>query len=182
MLDINLIREKPEMVKAAMADLNAEAPIDEILALDSRRRALLTEVEALRAERNAVSKEIGRSKDQAERQAKIAKAVNEFLNDDLLAAVSPEEQGRDVTMRQVLDVASKSIEGKFSDEPLVEASIRWTLGHTYESLGEYQQAELHLRRALGLRRTELGTEHDKTLRAMDSLASVLVDQGRYEEA
>ena len=54
-----------------MLDLNAEAPIDEILTLDTRRRELLTEVEALRAERNTVSKEIGRSKDQEARQAKI---------------------------------------------------------------------------------------------------------------
>ena len=71
MLDSNLIREKPEMVKAAMADLNAEAPIDQILVLDERRREVLTETESLRAERNAVSKEIGRSKDQEARQAKI---------------------------------------------------------------------------------------------------------------
>ena len=71
MLDINLIREKPDMVKAAMRDLNAEAPIDQIMALDVRRRDLLTEAEMLRAERNTVSKEIGRSKDNEERQAKI---------------------------------------------------------------------------------------------------------------
>jgi seryl-tRNA synthetase len=71
MLDLNVIREKPEMVKAAMLDLNAEAPIDQILALDSRRREILTEVEALRAERNTVSKEISRTPDKAQRQAKI---------------------------------------------------------------------------------------------------------------
>jgi seryl-tRNA synthetase len=71
MLDINLIRERPDIVKAAMADLNAEAPIDEILALDAGRRELLTEVEALRAERNAVSKEISRIKDKEQRQVKI---------------------------------------------------------------------------------------------------------------
>jgi len=71
MLDLNLIREKPDMVKAAMRDLNAEAPIDHILALDVRRRDLLTEAEMLRAERNTVSKEIGRSKDNEARQAKI---------------------------------------------------------------------------------------------------------------
>jgi seryl-tRNA synthetase len=71
MLDINLIRERPDIVKTAMADLHTEAPIDEILALDARRRELLTEVEALRAERNAVSKEIGRMKDKEARQARI---------------------------------------------------------------------------------------------------------------
>ncbi len=71
MLDLNLIREKPDMVRAAMRDLNAEAPIDQILDLDVRRRELLTETEALRAERNTVSKEISRSKDKEARQAKI---------------------------------------------------------------------------------------------------------------
>ena len=71
MLDLDLIRQKPEMVKAALVDLNAEAPIDQILDLDERRRSLLTEVEALRAERNAGSKEIGRMKDSAARQAQI---------------------------------------------------------------------------------------------------------------
>jgi seryl-tRNA synthetase len=70
-LDLNLIREKPDFVKAAMADLNAEAPIDQILALDLRRRELLTEVEALRAERNAASKQISQAQDQGARQAQI---------------------------------------------------------------------------------------------------------------
>ena len=71
MLDSSLIREKPEMVKAAMADLNVDAPIDQILVLDARRREVLTETESLRAERNTVSKEISRSKDKEARQAKI---------------------------------------------------------------------------------------------------------------
>ncbi len=71
MLDITLIREQPDRVKAAMRELNTEAPIDEILRLDARRRELLTEVEALRAERNTVSKEISQTKDRDERQAKI---------------------------------------------------------------------------------------------------------------
>jgi seryl-tRNA synthetase len=67
-----LIREHPDQVKAALVKLNESAPIDEILAADERRRTLLVEVEALRAERNAVSKEIGRMKDAAGREAKIA--------------------------------------------------------------------------------------------------------------
>jgi seryl-tRNA synthetase len=72
MLDLALIRQKPDFVKAEVAKLNAEAPIDQIVELDERRRALLTKVEALRQKRNAVSKEIGKMKDQAQRQAKIA--------------------------------------------------------------------------------------------------------------
>ncbi|MBN1583246.1 MAG: serine--tRNA ligase [Anaerolineae bacterium] len=59
MLDIRLIRENPEWVKSEIAKLNGEAPIDQIVELDERRRALLSEVEDLKAERNRVSKSIG---------------------------------------------------------------------------------------------------------------------------
>ncbi len=58
MLDIAFIRTHPEEVKEALKKLNTDAPIDEILALDQQRRALLQETEALRAERNAGSRQI----------------------------------------------------------------------------------------------------------------------------
>lgn len=60
MIDINLIRERPEWVKEQIARLNDSAPIDEILAADARRREILQEVEALRRQRNDSSKQIGR--------------------------------------------------------------------------------------------------------------------------
>ena len=48
MIDISIIREKPEWVKDQIAKLNDTAPIDEIVATDIRRREILGEVEALR--------------------------------------------------------------------------------------------------------------------------------------
>ena len=72
MLDINLIREQPDVVRKALKDRQMDAsPVDEILQLDQKRRALLNEVEKMKAERNAVSKEIGKMKDAAEREKKI---------------------------------------------------------------------------------------------------------------
>jgi len=59
MIDTTFIREHPDLVKQALVKLNTEAPIDEILELDRERRNLLQEVEVLRAERNAGSKQIG---------------------------------------------------------------------------------------------------------------------------
>ena len=47
MLDLRLIRERPEFVKEQIAKLHTTAPIDEIVELDERRRALLTEVEKI---------------------------------------------------------------------------------------------------------------------------------------
>jgi seryl-tRNA synthetase len=61
MLDINVIRERPEWVKEQVAKRNDSAPIDEILAGDGRRRQILREVEELRRQRNAASKQIGRT-------------------------------------------------------------------------------------------------------------------------
>jgi seryl-tRNA synthetase len=73
MLDLNLIRESPDLVRTALKNRQMDAsPVDDILRLDEKRRALLTQVEALKAERNTVSKEIGKSKDAAEREKKIA--------------------------------------------------------------------------------------------------------------
>ena len=75
MLDINLIRNEPDRVKAAVrARQNPELAetVDQISLLDTRRRELLKQVETLKAERNAASKAIGRTKDPAEREARIA--------------------------------------------------------------------------------------------------------------
>jgi seryl-tRNA synthetase len=72
MLDMNLIREEPEEVRVALRNRQLDtAVVDEALAMDARRRTLLTEVEALKAERNTVSREISKMKDPLDRQAKI---------------------------------------------------------------------------------------------------------------
>ncbi|HSL30228.1 MAG TPA: serine--tRNA ligase [Anaerolineales bacterium] len=73
MLDLNLIREKPDLVRTALQNRQLDSsPVDEILRLDEKRRSLLTQVETLKAERNAVSKEIGKMREAAEREKKIA--------------------------------------------------------------------------------------------------------------
>jgi seryl-tRNA synthetase len=60
-LDIKLIREKAEFVRQRLATRHGgdETKIDQVLALDERRRKTLAEVEQLKAARNRVSKEIG---------------------------------------------------------------------------------------------------------------------------
>jgi seryl-tRNA synthetase len=61
MLDIKLIRERPDFVRERLALRGAgdEARVDEVLTLDERRRKHLNEVEVLKAQRNKASKEIG---------------------------------------------------------------------------------------------------------------------------
>jgi len=81
MIDLKYIRENPDAVRDALKKLHAEAPIDEILSLDLRRREVLQELEALRHERKTTSKKIGRMKDPSERQPLIdaMQGVNEKI-------------------------------------------------------------------------------------------------------
>jgi seryl-tRNA synthetase len=73
MLDIKLLREQPEWVKQQLARTGTDGEIvDRALAFDEQRRTLLQEVETLKAERNAVSKQIGKMKDADERDKRIA--------------------------------------------------------------------------------------------------------------
>ncbi|RPI33511.1 MAG: serine--tRNA ligase [Chloroflexota bacterium] len=72
MIDINMLREQPDLVRKSLANRQMETGVvDQVLALDEQRRKLILEVEDLKAERNLVSKEIGRMKDATEREAKI---------------------------------------------------------------------------------------------------------------
>jgi seryl-tRNA synthetase len=61
MLDLKLIRSDPERVKAGLARRGAAEAVDELIALDARRRELLPEFEAAMAERKMLSKDIGKA-------------------------------------------------------------------------------------------------------------------------
>jgi seryl-tRNA synthetase len=62
MLDLKLIRSDPERVKAALARRGAAERVDELLALDARRRELLPQIEGAQAERKSLSKKIGEAR------------------------------------------------------------------------------------------------------------------------
>ena len=75
MLDLKAIRSEPERFKQALARRGAAEQVDELLALDARRRELLPEVEGAQAERKTLSKQIGERKqagEEAEAEALMA--------------------------------------------------------------------------------------------------------------
>ena len=76
MLDLKLIRSEPERVSAALARRGAGAGVAELLALDSRRRQLLPEIEGAQAERRTLSKQIGEARrtggDSAQLEVRVA--------------------------------------------------------------------------------------------------------------
>ncbi|MBM3836478.1 MAG: tetratricopeptide repeat protein [Verrucomicrobia bacterium] len=116
-------------------------------------------------------------------QAAIAEAVNKFLNDDLLKqAEAWSGAAPDIKLRTVVERADKAIEGKFKDQPLVEASLRRTLSGIYRSLDDLPAAKRHLDRARQILERELGKEHPETLRTLVNVASQLRFEFQIAEA
>ncbi len=111
MLDIAMIRKNPDLIRAALVARNGDpALVDEVLALDSRWRELLAEAEALRAERNRVSKEIGRMKDAAGRETRIVemRAVGDRIV-EMEAQVRQTEEQRDLLLLSIPNVPQPSV-------------------------------------------------------------------------
>lgn len=165
---------------------------------DAKASALLAQNEKTNAQRElerAVEAEADAKtqRDKAiesERQAKEAeadtKAFSDFLVNDVLAVARPAgERGglsKDVTVRAALDAAVPKLSETFKDRPLAEAIARHDLGVTYRLVGEPALAEPHLRRAVELRGNLLGPDHPDALNSANSLAVLLKDLGKVDEA
>lgn len=125
----------------------------------------------------------------ANREAAVAEAVNEFFQNDVLAQASASTQAGpttkpdpDLKVRTALDRAAAKIGNRFANQPLVEASIRETIGLTYRDLGVYQESQKQLERAVELRRGFSGEENSDTLLAMRALSDAYLAQAKFSDA
>jgi eukaryotic-like serine/threonine-protein kinase len=164
-------------------------------AVDERNHALAAEAEANKqrdeaeAARKATAQERDRAlkaEQQTEQREADTKAVLDFFQDKVLSAGRPKDQagglGREVKLIDAVNQAREKIGDSFKDRPLVEASIRATLGTTYWYLGDYPQAILQYERALALREAKLGPDHPDTLISRNNLANAYLSPGRTAEA
>jgi serine/threonine-protein kinase len=124
----------------------------------------------------------------ASRQRDAALAANEqsaatvqFLQ-QMLASVNPGERGPTVTVREVLDEAAVRVEHELASQPLVQASLRTTIGRTYLSLGLLDASEVQLRRALEQRRELLGPRTRDVAYSLCDLGDLLYARQSLDEA
>ncbi|MGE3180805.1 MAG: protein kinase, partial [Phycisphaerae bacterium] len=118
----------------------------------------------------------------ADRRADNAIVAADFLQ-RILFQVDPEFGGGRLSLQDVIDLASQSIEADLSGHPEVEASVRESIGVAYRRLSLYEEAEPHLRRSLEIRRELLGDSHLQTAKSFVAMAYLIFEnEGRIEEA
>jgi serine/threonine-protein kinase len=118
----------------------------------------------------------------ARQEAARSAEVTEFLATLLTDADPDRSQGREITVRDVLDRAARSIEVELQAQPLILATMQALIGRIYGQLGLYGEAEAHLEGALERRRRLLGDSHVLVADTLDLLARARLDRGRTAEA
>lgn len=173
MLDIKIIRENPDKVKAALKTRNADydSYIDEILEIDEKRRKLSTETDALKAEQNKVSKQIPIMKKNGENTDAVMaemKEISEKIKNDNAVISELEAKQRDTLLRipnipsETTPIGkddSENVElrkwgepSKFDFEPLAHWDIGKNLGILDpETAAKVTGARFHFYKGLGAR-------------------------------
>jgi eukaryotic-like serine/threonine-protein kinase len=130
---------------------------------------VISTAQALRARRELRRALAAEAQAQAEKAN--AQAALHFIQDDVLSQASPGYQAdRDLKVRTLLDRVANRLDLPTERPPLVDASIRQTLGSIYTELGDYAKAINQYESALRLQRQHLGEDHADTLRSLYGLA------------
>ena len=125
----------------------------------------------------------------ARTETRKAQAVNAFV-EEMLGAANPRsvsredpERGRSITVLQALGAATAKLDaGELASEPLVQASVRQTIGATYRDLGDYAAADTSLRAALDTRRELLPKDDPELAESLDGLAQLQFMRSKPDEA
>lgn len=153
MLDIRFVREHQQEVAEAMRNRNAKWDGKRFSQLDEERRSSIAEEESLQAERNTLSKNIGKlmgqgNKDEAERVKEQVRVINEKL-----AAASERREKADTALRDLLmsvpnmPDATTPVGKDENDNPEVR---RWGTPRNFEDEGITMQPHWDLGPALGI--------------------------------
>jgi serine/threonine protein kinase len=102
------------------------------------------------------------SAEEARDAAEQAQSVNDFMR-EVLTSVSPEEDGADVRLVEVMDRASIAASQRFGTHPLLEAQVRDMLGEVYSDLAMFGKAKSEFKLAMELWLPNVGPDDPRTL-------------------
>lgn len=128
MLDLKRIRNNPEEIKALLVNRGEDFDvtcIDEVVALDEKRRAILVDVEALKSKRNQVSAEIPKRKKAGEDVTAVMAEMREIGDkikaDD--AKVSEIDEKINYIMLRIPNIPNPQVPDGETDEDNVEIKV-----------------------------------------------------------
>jgi eukaryotic-like serine/threonine-protein kinase len=116
------------------------------------------------------------------RERDRANRITDFMKRMFKVYDPSQARGNSITVREVLDKASKQIDAGLAKDPETQGQLMDVMGDVYESVGLYPQAQPLLERAVDIERYALGPNNSTTLSSMDDLAVLLDDEGKYAQA
>lgn len=140
MIDINLLREKPELIKKILVDRNRNPEIlDKILETDKSYRTILGEVETLRAQQNEITKNIkGKPSDD---QIKSASSIKEKLK-DLETNLKTQEEELKFSLSEIPNIQAEDVPvGKDDNENVVYKTVGEPTKFDFEPLDHMDLGE-----------------------------------------
>lgn len=135
-----------------------------------------------RTHAESLAVDLAREATRANREAKTANRVVEFLVDLFEQADPKRSQGREVTVREIVDLGGQRITRQLADEPLIQARLQDTLGGITWRLGDLAAAASLLEQALATEERERGPDELAVAEVLSHLGAVYIDLGRLEEA
>lgn len=123
-------------------------------------------------------------RDKAETERGKSEAVSRFLTSMFSKLRPTEAQGREISLREVLDSASAKLDDESSalaKQPLIEAAVRREVGDIYYRIGVLLPAIAHLEKALAIHRAHNNSDHTGLLYVLLSLSNSYSRADRHTE-
>ncbi len=115
--------------------------------------------------------QVSKARNETQTQAEISRAVNQFLDEELLAQANPLISGKtEVTIAEAARASRQSLARRFGAQPLIEARLHQTLGSVFLQLGSFPDAVKELETAWTLLGQHRGAEAAETMIACYELA------------
>ncbi len=111
-----------------------------------------------------------------------AESMTELFQEIMFGARPEFARGRDITVREWIDIIGVRLDRELHDRPDALATIHHLIGETLDVLDDRAAARLHLVSALEIRRSRLGDAHVDTRDTLNALARVCVADAQFDEA
>lgn len=123
-----------------------------------------------------------RARNEAVAATATAKAVSDFLMEDVLRIDPAIERPRDASYESLLNRAADRVESRFKGQDEAAASVHWLLGRRYHDVGLVESAAIQYEHAAKLYGEAYGRGTEQTLLVLDRLALIYADRGQISDA